>query len=307
MRPTYDVAVVGAAGADGAALIAALAERGFPLGQLFAVDSGNATGTLIECTGQTVRVEDLAAFDFSRAQLAFFLLSAAEARRHVPRAVAAGCLVIDHSQAFRYVDEIPLVIAAINPHDLAGCENRSVIAIPAPATVRMLLALEPLREAGIVRIIASLPDDQEAGAGGLPSVMKGAPAPGYTAAEMSLRLETQKVLGDRGIGVNPVVRPCVAGGDTVELHIQTQEKVSLAQACELLRNAPDLAVIDDSGAGGVAAQSQHGARDRITVARIREDLSGVNGLDLWIVADNVRRIMAINSVQLAEILTKSGA
>lgn len=308
MRPVHDVAVVGAAGADGAALLAALAERGFPVGELFAVDRGNAVGTLIECAGRAVRVEDLAEFDFSQVQLVFFLTSAADARRHVPRAVAACCWVIDHSPAFRYVDEIPLVIAAINPHALAGCANRSVVATPSPATFRILAALEPLREAGIDRVIVSQPDDQDAGAGGLPSVLEGAPVPGYSVAEVAMRLETQKVLGDRGIGVNPAVRPWVTGGvNTVELHLQTKEKVSHAQACELLRNAPALAVIEDSGASDLVAQNQNEERDRFTIVRIREDLSCVNGLDLWIVADNVRRIMAINSVQIAEILTKSGA
>ncbi|MEW5756799.1 MAG: Asd/ArgC dimerization domain-containing protein [Pseudomonadota bacterium] len=304
MRPAYDVAVVGAAGADGAALLVALVERGFPLGRLVVLGNGDSVGTSVEVADRTVRVEDLTEFDFSRVQLVFFLLSAAEARVHVPRAVAARCLVIDHSSAFRYDDATPLVIASINPHALAECANRSVVAIPSAALFPLLLALSPLREAGIHRIVAELPEHQEAGAAAPSSSLSAGLGLGYTSQEMAVVLEVQKVLGDSFIGVNPTLRSAGTGGSMLALHIETQEKVTLAQAGELLSKSPDLALRGASSAGGPSGNT--GSED-IRILRVREDLSSVNGLDLWIVADNVRRIVANNSVQIAEILTKSGA
>jgi aspartate-semialdehyde dehydrogenase len=337
MSKTFDVAVVGATGAVGETMLSILAEREFPVGQVYALASSRSAGKKVEFGDRLITVQDLADFDFSKVQIGLFSAGASISEVYAPKAAAAGCVVIDNTSQFRYDDDIPLVVPEVNPHAIADYTKRGIIANPNCSTIQMLVALKPIRDAvGIERInVATYQAVSGTGkeaieelAGQTASLLNGRPIKtevypkqiafnvlphidvfldnGYTKEEMKMVWETRKIFEDDSIKVNPTaVRVPVFYGHSEAVHIETAEKISAEKARELLSTADGIVVLDERNDGGYPTAVTEGANnDPVYVGRIREDISHDRGLDMWVVADNVRKGAALNSVQIAEILIK---
>ncbi|HEY4881988.1 MAG TPA: aspartate-semialdehyde dehydrogenase [Steroidobacteraceae bacterium] len=336
MANGFRVAVVGATGLVGETMINVLEERKFPVSELYPLASNRSLGKSVRFAGAQLPVQDLAGFDFSRADLALFSAGTTVSAEYAPKAAAAGCTVIDNSSQFRYQDDIPLVVPEVNAHAIGQYRARGIIANPNCSTIQLLVALKPIYDvAGIERInVATYQSVSGAGrqaveelASQTASLLNGRPidAPrliakqiafncvpqidrfednGYTREEMKICWETQKIMQDPSIRVNATaVRVAVFYGHSEVVHIETRRKITAAQARAVLEKAPGVAVIDERTAGGYpTAVTEAANHDTVYVGRIREDMSHERGLDLWIVADNIRKGAATNSVQIAEIL-----
>ena len=337
MSKEYDVAVVGATGAVGETMLSILAERNFPVGQVYPLASSRSAGKKVEFAGKMLTVEDLSTFDFGRVQIGLFSAGGDISAEYAPKAAAAGCVVIDNTSHFRYDDDIPLVVPEVNPHAIADYKNRGIIANPNCSTIQMLVALKPIQDAvGISRInvatyqavsgtgkdaieelasqTAALLNGKSVEASVYPKQIAFNALPhidvflenGYTKEEMKMVWETNKILEDDSIKVNPTaVRIPVFYGHSEAIHIETRQHLSADDARELLKNFSGITVLDERKDGGYpTAVTEGAAHDDVYVGRIRQDISCENGLDMWVVADNVRKGAALNSVQIAEILIK---
>ena len=337
MSKEFNVAVAGATGAVGETMISILAERNFPVGKLYPLASSRSAGSKVKFKGKDIVVRDLADFDFSGVQIGLFSAGASVSAVYAPKAAAAGCVVIDNTSQFRYDDDIPLVVPEVNPHCIADYRNRNIIANPNCSTIQMLVALKPIYDAvGIHRInvctyqavsgtgkeaIEELASQTANLLNGKPVQPKVYPKQiafnvlphidefqqnGYTKEEMKMIWETNKILEDDGVLVNPTtVRVPVFYGHSEAVHIETKSKISADQARKLLKKAPGVVVLDERKPGGYpTAATESAGTDPVYVGRIREDLSHPLGLNIWVVADNVRKGAALNSVQIAEILVK---
>jgi aspartate-semialdehyde dehydrogenase len=335
---TFNVAIAGATGAVGETLLSILKERAFPLGELVPLASERSAGGKVSFGNRELVVGDLASYDFNGIDIAFFSAGGAISRAHAPRAVAAGAVVIDNTSEFRYQDDIPLVVAEVNPHAIAQYIHRGIVANPNCSTMQMLVALAPIHRAvGIERInVATYQSVSGAGRSGMEELGRQTAAllnfqdvepkkfqaqiafnlipqiddfqdNGYTKEEMKMVWETRKILEDASIQVNPTaVRVPVFYGHSEAVHIETREKISAERARELLANAPGVVVVDERRPGGYPTPVSHAAgKDEVFVGRIREDLSHPRGLDLWIVSDNIRKGAALNAVQIAELLAEA--
>lgn len=335
MSELYNVAVVGATGAVGEAMIAILEERNFPVDQLYPLASSRSAGKTIRFNGNSVKVTDLAEFDFSNTQIALFSAGGSISEEFAPKAAAAGCVVIDNTSHFRRREDIPLIVPEVNPEALAEYSATNIIANPNCSTIQMLVALKPIYDAvGIERInVATYQAVSGSGkegvdelAGQTAMLLNGKQAEskvyprqiafnalpqidvfqenGYTREEMKMVWETQKIFQDSSIQVNPTcVRVPVFYGHSEAVHIETVDKISADQARDLLQNAPGVTVIDERVDGGYPTPvGECAGQDAVFVGRIREDISHPRGLDLWVVSDNVRKGAALNSVQIAECL-----
>ena len=338
MSKKFNVVVVGATGAVGETMLTILEQRDFPVDKVFAVASHRSAGTEILFKGETVVVEDIETFDFSKAQIGLFSPGASVSDIYAPKAAAAGCIVIDNTSRFRYETDIPLVVPEVNPEAIVEYTNRGIIANPNCSTIQMLVALKPLHDAAkITRInvatyqavsgtgkdaieelsqqTASLLNGKSIETNVYPKQIAFNALPhidtfqenGYTKEEMKMVWETRKMMGDESIMVNPTcVRIPVFYGHSEAVHIETEKKLSAVKAKELLQQMQGVTVIDEHEDGGYPTAVTEGAgEDPVFVGRIREDISYENGLNLWVVADNVRKGAALNSVQIAEILAKS--
>jgi aspartate-semialdehyde dehydrogenase len=330
----FRVAVVGATGAVGEAMLAVLAERRFPVSELVALASERSAGGAVAFGDEEVVVRDLATFDPAGVDIALFSAGGSISKEYAPKFAAAGAVVIDNSSAFRQDDDVPLVVVEVNPGALRD-RPRGIIANPNCSTMQMLVALGPIhRAAGIERInVATYQSVSGTGRRGMEELgrqtaglLNFQPAEpevypvqiafnviphggdfldnGYTTEEMKLAWETRKILGDEAIRVNAtVVRVPVFYGHSEAVNVETRDKLTAAQARELLLQAPGVEVVDEPVAGGYPTPVTHASgHDPVYVGRIRDDLSHPRGLNLWIVADNIRKGAALNAVQIAELV-----
>ena len=337
MTRKFDVAVVGATGAVGEVMLDILAERNFPVANVYPLASQRSAGKKVSFGGRQLTVEDLGSFDFSRVQIGLFSAGASVSEQYAPLAAQAGCVVIDNTSQFRYQDDIPLVVPEVNPDHIKDYTRHGIIANPNCSTIQMLVALKPLHDAaGIERInvctyqavsgtgkeaieelagqTARLLNGQTITAEVYPKQIAFNVLPhidvfqdnGYTKEEMKMVWETRKIMGDDTIQVNPTaVRVPVFYGHSEAVHIETRDKLTVAEARTLLEQAPGVLVLDEHRDGGYPTAVTEGANhDPVYVGRIREDISHPRGLNLWVVADNVRKGAALNSIQIAEILVK---
>ncbi len=338
MSRTFDVAVVGATGAVGEVMLEILAERKFPVGTVYALASERSAGKRVAFGTKQLVVRNLAEFDFSQVQIGLFSAGATISAEYAPKAAAAGCVVVDNTSQFRYDDHIPLVVPEVNPEKIADYKDHGIIANPNCSTIQMLVALKPIHDAvGIERInvctyqavsgtgkeaieelatqTANLLNAKAIECDVYPRQIAFNVLPhidvfqdnGYTKEEMKMVWETRKIMGDERIQVNPTaVRVPVFFGHSEAVHIETRDKLSAAKCRELLAGAPGVTVVDERADGGYPTAVSEGAgNDPVYVGRIREDISHPRGLDLWVVADNVRKGAALNSIQIAEILVKN--
>lgn len=338
MSRTFDVAVAGATGAVGQTMLSILAERKFPVGKVYALASERSAGSTVEFGNRSLTVENLADFDFSKAQIGLFSPGASVSDIHAPRAAEAGCVVVDNTSRFRYDDDIPLVVPEVNPERIADYKTRGIIANPNCSTIQLVVALKPIYDAaGIERInVATYQSVSGAGQSAIEelarqtaALLNGRPLEldentaqiafnavphidvfmdnGYTKEEMKIVWETQKILGDSSIAVNATAaRIPVFYGHSEAVHIETERKLSAPEVCDILQNAPGIELFAGEGrASYPTAVSDSSGKDPVFVGRVREDISHPRGIDLWVVADNIRKGAALNSVQIAEILAKS--
>lgn len=337
MSKKFDVAVVGATGAVGEEMLKVLKQRRFPVGKVYAVASARSAGDLVDFGDDELEVHDLATFDFSRTQIGLFSPGAEVSKEYAPKAAAAGCVVIDNTSQFRYDADIPLVVPEVNPEAIAQYKTRGIIANPNCSTIQMLVALKPIHDAvGIERInvatyqsvsgsgkpaIEELARQSAQALNGMEIERKVYPKQiafnvlphidvfldnGYTKEEMKMVWETHKILGDDTIRVNPTaVRVPVFYGHSEAVHIETRRKLGAAEARALLAKAPGVVVMDERKDGGYpTAVTEAAHKDGVFVGRIRDDISHPNGLNLWVVSDNIRKGAALNAVQIAEVLIR---
>ena len=337
MKDKVNVAVVGATGAVGEAMIQILEQRDFPVGKLVPLASERSLGKRVEFRGKHISCELLDDYDFSSCDIALFSAGGSVSEQFASIAGAAGCVVIDNTSYFRREKDIPLVIPEVNPEAIKNYAPANIIANPNCSTIQMLVALKPIYDAvGITRInVATYQAVSGAGrnymetlatqTGALMNGRDGNPADGskriafnvipqidvfmqngYTKEEMKMVWETQKIFADDSIQVNPTcVRVPVFFGHSEAVHIETRDKISAADALALLEKAPGITVIDERELGGYPTPAEEAVgQDPVFVGRVREDISHPKGLSLWVVADNVRKGAALNSVQIAEILVR---
>ncbi len=335
MARAFNVAVLGATGLVGQHVIELLAEREFPVATLFPLASSRSAGNTVTFRGEELTVLDAETFDWSEVEIAFFSAGGSVSRVYAPRAAEAGCVVIDNTSEFRYEPDIPLVVPEVNAHTLADFRNRNIIANPNCSTIQMLVALKPIYDAvGIERInVATYQSTSGAGKEAMDelaqqtvTLLNGRSAEShlfsrqiafncipqidvfmdndYTKEEMKMVWETQKIFGDAGIRVNATaVRVPVFYGHAEALHIETVQPIDAAAAKDLLRTAAGVVLLEHNDDFPTQVGQAMGSDD-VFVGRVRNDISHPNGLNLWVVADNVRKGAATNSIQIAEHLIR---
>lgn len=334
---TFDLAVVGANTVIGEAVIELLQTSKLPIGKLHLLSDKEHAGARIEYKGQYLPLEESTKFDFSRASIALFCVSAKLAAQLAPKAVKAGCTVVDTSAQFRLDSGVPLVVPEVNGSQLDGLEGAQIIASPDSIVVAMLLALAPLHKlAGLsrVNVVALTPVSSEGKEGVdalagetvallnmkeikpklfprqmsfnvVPRVGELSPQ-GYGYRELTLQAESAKIMGV-SVNVNAtLVQVPVFYGDSLALHVETTGKITAPQACDLLQATPGITLYDQPKIGPCPTPVNDAVgKDDIFVGRVREDITHANGLDLWLVADNIRRGTAGNVIAILEYLRKN--
>jgi aspartate-semialdehyde dehydrogenase len=330
----YVVAVAGATGAVGEVMLQVLEERKFPVRRIKLLASERSVGKALKFNGEEITVEELATGSFQGVDIALFSAGASRSKAFAPAAWKSGAVVVDNSSAFRMEPDIPLVVPEINSHAIAQYTNRGIIANPNCTTIVTLMALAPLhRFSRIKRVVASsyqavsgagakaleeLKLQVRAWAADKPLPVEAFPYQiafnvlphidafqenGYTKEEMKLVNETRKILEDARILVSPTtVRVPVFTAHSVSVHVETEAKISAAEARELFAAFPGLRVLDDPANKQYPMPLFAAGQDDCFVGRIREDLAVQNGLNFWVVGDQLRKGAALNAVQIAEVL-----
>ena len=334
MIKEVDIAIIGATTSVGETLLEVLEERKFPVGQIFLLDSEASSGARLEFSGYALKIGDIASFDFSRVQLAFFVSTEILSKEYAEKAAAEGCLVIDRSPAFRNNNDVPLIVPEVNEKALEGMSKSKIVSSPSCNSIQMLLALKPIYDAvGIKRInvstyqsvsgsgkaaaeelasqTAALLNFRDVKCKTFPKQIAFNVLPqvgellenGYTDEEMKLVWETQKVLADSSIMVNSTaVRVPVFIGHAASVHIETEEKISVAKVKELLTQTTGIELSNETD--WPTPVTEAAGKDSVFVGRIREDISSEKGINMWLTTDNMRKGAATNAVQIAELLVK---
>lgn len=330
----YNVAVLGATGSVGRTIIEVLEEREFPVGNLYLLASERSAGEVIRFNGKSVKVHNVDDFDWAQVQIAFFSAGSDVSQKWAPIAADEGVVVIDNTSCFRYDHDVPLVVPEVNPEAIADFRNRNIIANPNCSTIQMLVALKPIYDvAGIERInVATYQSVSGSGkkgvdelAGQTVSLLNSQAAEtnvyqkqiafnclphidqfmdnGYTKEEMKMVWETQKILCDENVAVNPTcVRVPVFYGHAEAVHIECRQPLDASEAIDILSRAEGIEVFVGED---YPTQIKEGKdNDKVMIGRIRNDISHPNGLNMWIVADNVRKGAATNAIQIAECLIR---
>ena len=335
----YNVAVVGATGAVGRMMLTVLEERNFPIKNLRLFASPKSKGLKLPFKGEKIEVEVLEETkSFKGIDIALFSAGAQRSLDYAPLFARDGAVVIDNSSAWRMDPEIPLVVPEVNPHAVAGYKNKGIIANPNCSTIQMVVALKPLHDYGKIKRVVVSTYQAVSGAGQkainelenqIKAWCEGSPMPsakyipqtiafncvphidvflpnGYTKEEMKMVNETKKIMEDPDIQVTATtVRVPVFYGHAEAINVETEKKITVEKVKELLENAPGIIVIDNPEEKLYPLQIDVAGRDEVFVGRIREDFSIENGLNLWVVADNLRKGAATNAVQIAEVLIKN--
>ena len=328
------IAVVGATGAVGRIILQLLAERKFPVERVKLLASGRSAGTKVTFLGRQHTIEELTPDSFSGVDLAIGSTPDEVARDFVPWAVERGCVVVDESGYWRMNPDVPLVIPEVNPD--AAFEHKGIIASPNCSTTQMVVAMKPLYDVSRIHrvVVSTYQATSGAGLSGSQELESGARARlagedfryrtfahdiafnlipqigsakllGYTSEEMKMVYETRKIMGDESIQVCPTcVRVPVANCHSESILVETERKITAAEAREIFSRAPGVVVIDDLEAKKYPMPNNCDGRDEVFIGRIREDISSPTGLAFWCVSDNLRKGAATNAVQIAELLVR---
>ena len=330
----YKVAVVGATGNVGHELLNILAEREFPVDEVVALASHRSIGKEVSFGEKDVlKVQDLEGFDFKGFDIALFSPGGSVSAVHAPRAAKAGCVVIDNTSHFRMDPDVPLIVPEVSADAISGFNKKNIIANPNCSTIQMVVALKPLHDAaGIKRIVVST-YQAVSGAGNeamdeLFTQTKGifvnqAPEPtkfskqiafnvipqigdfmedGSTEEEWKMMVETKKILDPKIKTSVTCVRVPVFVGHSEAINVELERELDAAQAREILRTAPGVFLYDNPEEDGYITPVEAAGEYATYVSRVRDDASIDNGLNLWVVSDNLRKGAALNTVQIAEVL-----
>ena len=332
----FNVAVAGATGAVGNQMITCLEERNFPVKSIKLLASSRSAGRKLRFSGDLVEVEELNENSFRGVDIALFSAGGGISKKFAPIAAKDGCVVVDNSSAWRMDPEVPLVVPEVNPHAVAQYTNKGIIANPNCSTIQMVVSIDPIyRKCGIKRIVVStyqavsgtgkkaideLFDQTRSMINFIDCKINVYPHRiafnclphidvflnnGYTKEEMKMVDETRKILGDNNIGITATtVRVPVFFSHSESINIETRKHITANEVKSLLEKAPGIKVVDDPEKNIYPLAIDAAGQDLTLVGRIREDESIQNGINMWVVADNIRKGAATNTVQIAEILAK---
>lgn len=329
----YVVAVAGATGAVGQTMLEILAERNFPVSELIPLASSRSAGSKVEFKGKEYVVRDLATFDPAGVDIALFSAGGGTSLEHAPRFAEAGCYVIDNSSAWRMDPEVCLVVPEVNAHALEMAKTNRIIANPNCSTIQMVVALKPLHDAVPIRRVVVSTYQAVSGGGGkaieelaqqsrnllsgqecqvnvMPARIAFNVVPhidqfsdgGYTKEEIKMINETKKIMESDIAVTATTVRVPVFYGHSESVNVSFDGSMNADKARQILADAEGVCVVDDPAGEDYPMPSEAGGTDPVWVGRIRDDHSFPNSLNLWIVADNVRKGAALNAVQIAEKL-----
>lgn len=334
MGRLFNVAVAGATGAVGSQMMACLEEREFPIKNLKLLATARSAGQKLRFKGEEIPVEELTETSFKGVDIGIFSAGGATSQKYAPFATNDGCVVVDNSAAWRMDPDVPLVVPEVNPHAVADYSKKGIIANPNCSTIQMVVALAPIhKKVGIKRIVVStyqavsgtgkkaideLYNQTKAIMDSLEPEKKVYPHRiafnclphidvfldnGYTKEEMKMVHETRKILEDDSIGITATtVRVPVFFSHSESVNIETHQPISPDEVRDLLMNAPGVTVADNPSENLYPMPIDAAGRDETFVGRIRGDESISNGMNLWVVSDNIRKGAATNAVQIAEIL-----
>ncbi|MGE0746329.1 MAG: aspartate-semialdehyde dehydrogenase [Rhodospirillales bacterium] len=333
----YKVAVVGATGAVGHEMLSCLAERNFPVDEVVALASSNSVGKEVSFGDDNpIKVRDLEKFDFKGIDIGLFSPGAKVSAVHGPRAAKAGCVVIDNTSQFRMDPDVPLVVPEVNPQAIAQYTKRNIIANPNCSTIQMVVALKPLHDAARIKrvVVATYQSTSGAGREAMDELFTQTRGiyvndpirkenftkqiafnviphidvfmdDGSTKEEWKMAAETKKILDPKIAVTATCVRVPVFIGHAEAVNLEFEDPISAEEARALLRKAPGVTVIDHRADEGYVTPVECAGEDPVYVSRIREDPTVENGLNIWVVADNLRKGAALNAVQIAEALIAS--
>jgi aspartate-semialdehyde dehydrogenase len=335
-KEKYNVAIVGATGAVGEQMREVLEERHFPVGELLLLASERSAGHFLPFEGHQRRVDLLNDFSFKNIDIALFSAGGSVSAKFAPAAVSAGAVVIDNTAHYRMEPDIPLVIPEVNASAIGDYKNRSIIANPNCSTIQMVVALKPIHDAARIKRVVVSTYQSVSGAGrqamdelseqvaalfnGKEPEKKKFPhqiafnciphidvfmEDGYTREEWKMIHETRKILGEPSLALTATtVRVPVFCSHSESLNVETEKAITAAEVKTLLRQAPGVIVADEPANDLYPLPIEATGKDAIYIGRIREDHSVQNGINLWVVADNLRKGAALNAVQIAEILIR---
>jgi aspartate-semialdehyde dehydrogenase len=332
----YHVAVVGATGAVGNEMLKILEERKFPVGRLTLLASERSIGKELKFNGELYPIQVLNEKSFAGIQIGLFSAGGSISQRFAPIAAASGCIVIDNTSAFRMEPDIPLVVPEVNVESIGMYKNRGIISNPNCSTIQMVVALKPIHDAVKIKRIVVSTYQAVSGTGkkAIEELLEQTKAlmsnrepeikvyphriafnclphidvfldNGYSKEEMKMVNETRKILNDPSVAVTATtVRVPVLFGHSESVNIETEKKITADEVREILSRAPGVTVVDDLKGNKYPLPIDAAGKDDTFVGRIREDESIENGINMWIVSDNVRKGAALNAVQIAEILVR---
>jgi aspartate-semialdehyde dehydrogenase len=330
----YRVAVVGATGNVGREMLNVLAEREFPADEVHCIASRRSLGVEVSYGDRTLKCQDLEQFDFSKVDFCLMSAGSTVSKEWSPRIGAKGCVVIDNSSAWRYDQDVPLIVPEVNADAVAGYVKKNIIANPNCSTAQMVVVLKPLHDAARIRrvVVATYQSVSGAGKDAMDELwnqtkakyVPGEEVPpakfskeiafnviphidvfmedGYTKEEWKMLAETKKILDPKIKVTATCVRVPVFVGHSEAVNLEFERPMSVAEARSILREAPGVMVVDKREAGGYVTPIEAAGEFATFVSRIREDATVENGLNLWIVSDNLLKGAALNAVQIAETL-----
>jgi len=333
---TYNVVVAGATGAVGNEMIATLEQRNFPVKNLILLASSRSVGKTLTFKGQDIKVQELKEDSFKDIQIGLFSPGGAVSQKFAPIAASHGCVVIDNTSAFRMDPDVPLVVPEVNEHAIKDYTKKGIIANPNCSTIQMVVVLKPLHDVAKIKRIVVSTYQSVSGTGQKaifeleqqvlaiynqrPIEKKVYPHQiafnclphidtfldnGYTKEEMKMVNETKKIMEDYSINVTATtVRVPVFYGHSESVNIEFEKDITPKEAREILQKAPGVKVIDDPSKNLYPLAIDAAGKDETFVGRIRRDDTVPHGLNMWIVADNIRKGAALNAVQIAEVLIK---
>jgi aspartate-semialdehyde dehydrogenase len=333
----YKIAIVGATGNVGRELLEILSERQFPADEVFAIASRRSLGTEVSFGDKTLKCKDLEQFDFSACDIALMSAGGELSKEWAPRIAAQGCVVIDNSSAWRTDPDVPLIVPEVNPEAIAGFTKKNIIANPNCSTTQLVVALKPLHDAATIKraVVATYQSVSGAGKEAMEELWtqtKGIfvtdpPTPekftkqiafnviphidefmedGTTKEEWKMMAETKKIL-DKSIKLTATcARVPVFVGHSEAINLEFEKPITADEAREILREAPGCMVVDKREDGGYVTPVECVGDFATFISRIREDSTVDNGLNIWVVSDNLRKGAALNTIQIAETLINRG-
>jgi len=333
----FKVAVVGATGNVGREMLNILEERGFPVSEVVALASRRSQGTEVSFGDKTLKVKTLDTYDFSDTDIALMSAGGNVSKEWSPKIGKQGCVVIDNSSAFRYDQDVPLIVPEVNPDAISGYTKKNIIANPNCSTAQMLVALKPLHDAATIKRIVVSTYQSVSGAGkeGMDELFTQTRAvfvadpveakkftkriafnviphidvfmeDGTTKEEWKMVAETKKMLDPKIKVTATCVRVPVFIGHSEAINLEFEKPITADEAREILREAPGCLVVDKRENGGYITPIESAGEDATYISRIREDSTIDNGLNLWVVSDNLRKGAALNAVQIAELMIERG-